>query len=315
MGLDAAVMNALERNPAHRTQTAADFAEQLEQVIQSSAGETVEAWAARELAKARDDHREWLASIVAGVSLPRAIGRATGQVTEVGPRAGVKTELAPARDPIPAVAPIVRDTASGSAPPMSPTSIGREADGDSDEGLSIPPKSKLGPLVLVLLALLVVGGGVFFVLSSKTSSAITRDAAVIDDAIVETPPPPADATTIQVDAQVTLAPDAGTKTVLRTKPDAGVAKIPDAGVVPTATADAAIAAPPAGSGFVTILFKPGLYANISIDDAPAIPGPIFKKKLVAGRHTIKFLDPKSGDVLDTQTIDITDGNLTTVKQH
>jgi hypothetical protein len=85
--------------------------------------------------------------------------------------------------------------------------------------------------------------------------------------------------------------------------------------VPTATADAAIAAPPAGSGFVTILFKPGLYANISIDDAPAIPGPIFKKKLVAGRHTIKFLDPKSGDVLDTQTIDITDGNLTTVKQH
>jgi len=83
MGLDAAVMNALERNPEHRTQTAADFAEQLEQVIQLAGGETLEAWAERALAKLRAEHREWLANIVAGHSLPRAIGRATGQVTEL----------------------------------------------------------------------------------------------------------------------------------------------------------------------------------------------------------------------------------------
>ncbi|HZJ63353.1 MAG TPA: serine/threonine-protein kinase, partial [Kofleriaceae bacterium] len=48
-GLDAAVMNALERDPARRTPTAAEFAEQLEQVIQHGSGETLESWAERTL--------------------------------------------------------------------------------------------------------------------------------------------------------------------------------------------------------------------------------------------------------------------------
>jgi hypothetical protein len=101
--------------------------------------------------------------------------------------------------------------------------------------------------------------------------------------------------------------DAGTKTV-RARPDAAVqvAEKPDAAVV---------APPPAGTGFVTILYKPGPYANISIDDGGALPGPIYKKKIGTGSHTIKFLDPKDGTVLDTQTIDVFDGAETKVRQN
>jgi hypothetical protein len=303
MGLDAAVMNALERNPEHRTQTAADFAEQLEQVIQLAGGETLEAWAERALAKPRAEHREWLANIVAGTSLPRAIGRATGQVTEVGP--------APAT-PIPAVAPLIPD-----APTETPTSIGA----NDEPGLSQPPRRKLAPLVLVVLALLLAGGIAFFVLSTPGVAVRPRDAAVADATVVvpviaDAVPTPVDATPA-LDAQVTLlAPDAGTKTVVRNKPDAGVSK-PDAAVAtPASTQDAAVATPsPGGTGFVTVLYKPGPYANISIDDGGALPGPIYKKKIGAGTHTIKFLDPKDGTVLDTQTIEITDGKVTTVKQN
>src|SRR5262245_27290791 len=75
LGLDAAVMNALERNLAQRTPTAAAFAEQLEQVIQQAGGETLEAWAERVLAKPRDDHRAWLANIISGNELPKIVGR------------------------------------------------------------------------------------------------------------------------------------------------------------------------------------------------------------------------------------------------
>src|SRR5262249_32968212 len=81
LGLDAAVMNALERDLARRTQTAAAFAEQLEQVIQGAGAETLEAWADRVLVEARTEHRAWLASVAAGKDAPRPIGRPTGSVT------------------------------------------------------------------------------------------------------------------------------------------------------------------------------------------------------------------------------------------
>ena len=66
LGLDAAVMNALDRDPERRTPTAAAFAEELEQVVQAAGGETLEAWAERALAQRRADHRAWLAEVVAG---------------------------------------------------------------------------------------------------------------------------------------------------------------------------------------------------------------------------------------------------------
>ncbi|HSD86468.1 MAG TPA: serine/threonine-protein kinase [Kofleriaceae bacterium] len=274
-GLDAVVMNALERDPARRTKTAADLAEQLEEVIQTAGGETLESWSARVLARARDDHRAWLAGIVAGTELPKAVGRATGEVTEVGPLGKARTALAP----IPAV----------------------------------PPRRRLAPLVIALLVLLALGGGAFLALHSHEEVTAPRDAGVPMDVRAVVPvavdaAPSIDAG-IEIDAAVVVPVDAGTRhAVVRVKPDAGVVQV-------TVKPDAAVATPsPAGSGFVTILYKPGPYANISIDDGPALPGPIFKRKLAAGRHTIKFLDPRSGDVLDMQTVEITDANVTKVEQ-
>jgi serine/threonine-protein kinase len=294
-GLDAVVLRALERDLARRTRTAADLAEQLEEVIQTAGGETLEAWAARVLAGARDDHRAWLASIVAGTALPKAVGRATGQATEVGPMAKGPTALAP----IPAVAPLVAES-------PTPTSIGRD---DDEDGLSIPPRRKLAPLVIALLVLLVLGGGAFVVLHSHGEAPVPRDASVPMDAHAVVPvavdAAPLDA---GIDAAVLVPVDAGTRhAVVRVRPDAGVTM--------TVKPDAAVATPPpAGTGYVTILYKPGPYANISIDDGPALPGPIFKRKVTAGRHTIKFLDPRSGDVLDTQAVEVTDGDVAKVQQ-
>ena len=48
-----------------RTPTAAALADQLEQVVQVASGETLAAWAARELEADRVKHREWLAGVVA----------------------------------------------------------------------------------------------------------------------------------------------------------------------------------------------------------------------------------------------------------
>jgi len=300
LGLDAVVMNALERDPARRTQTAADLAEQLEEVIQTAGGETLESWAARVLARPRDEHRAWLASIVAGTELPKAVGRATGQVTEVGPLGKARTALAP----IPAVAPLVAEQ-----PSATPTSIGR--DDDAEEGLSVPPRRALAPLVIALLVLLALGGGAFLALHSHgQATSVRRDAAIDTQAVV---PVAIDASAaidggVEIDAAVVVPVDAGTHhAVVRAKPDAGVTM--------TAKPDAAVATPPpSGTGFVTVLYKPGPYANISIDDGAALPGPIYKRKISAGRHSIKFLDPKSGDVLDTQTVEISDGNITKVEQ-
>jgi serine/threonine protein kinase len=96
LGLDAAVMNALDRDLSRRTQTAAAFAEQLEQVIQTAGDETLEAWADRVLEDARIAHRAWLASVVAGRDAPRPIGRPTGSVTALAPPIGkASTMVAP----------------------------------------------------------------------------------------------------------------------------------------------------------------------------------------------------------------------------
>jgi hypothetical protein len=85
LGLDATVMNALERDPVRRTPTAAALAEALEQVINIAGDETLEAWADRELAAPRDAHRRWLAAVVHGKdTAPRQVGRPTASVTALG---------------------------------------------------------------------------------------------------------------------------------------------------------------------------------------------------------------------------------------
>jgi hypothetical protein len=126
------------------------------------------------------------------------------------------------------------------------------------------------------------------------------DAAPPADAAVPADAPPPDA-----------AIDAGIR-VITIRPDAGRPSPRDAAIV-TARPDAAVTAP-AGSGLATIKYAPGTYANISIDGAPAEPGPIYKRKLAAGPHHVKFLDPKTGAVLDEQSFTVRDGDTVEVRQ-
>jgi eukaryotic-like serine/threonine-protein kinase len=292
IGLDAAVLSALDRDRARRTPTAAAFAEQLEQVIQQAGGETLEAWSDRVLASARDAHRTWLASVTSGDALPRVVGRATGQVTELAPIGQAKTQAAP----IVAAPALV-------AEPQQPTSIG----GTSMDGLSIPPRSKLAPIALVLLVLLAVGGGAYMMMR-KRAVAVAADARAlpIDGEVVV---PIADAA-IDAPVPIDAGIDAGMH-VVTVRRDAGAPIARDAAVVKP---DAAAA--PTGSGFVTIKYKPGIYANITIDDSGPIPGPILRPRpIAAGRHTIKFIHPQTGEVLDTQVVVISDGEKLEVRQH
>ena len=293
LGLDAAVMNALDRDLTRRTPTAAAFAEELEQVLQAAAGETLEAWAERELAQPRVAHRTWLAGIATGVNqLGRALGRASGEVTELGAAHGN------APTPLPAASPLVETEPGGPG-----TSIG---------GIGVDefsPRRRLAPLVIGLL-LLLAAGTVAYLALHRHGTEPPRDAApIVADARVIVVVP-ADATPVDAGEPDAMLVDAG-------RLDAGHHHA-DARHVPAHDATPMIVAPdaaaPVGSGFVTIKYKPGPYANISIDGSGGMPGPIFRRKIAAGRHVIRFLDPQTGDTLDTQTVTVDDGQLAEVTQ-
>jgi len=307
IGLDAAIMNALDRNLATRTPTAAAFADSLEQVIASAGTESLAAWTEHALADPRENHRTWLAGVVTGESaLPKVAGRATGQVTELAADVGrAKTAATPVPPaaPIPAVPPIVHTQTPEEA--ALQTSVG----GGSSAELDIPPRRSLAPLVIVLLLLL--GGGIAATVVLRGHAAVqpAKDAAIADAALVIDAARP-DAALV-IDAAVDAPPPVDAAVPV----DAPhrVVRHVDAEVVVRAVVDAAPPAP-TGSGLVTIKFK-GPYANISIDGSGAVPGPILKKKLSAGPHVIKWFDPQTGALRDTQTITVHDGDKLDVVEH
>jgi hypothetical protein len=69
-----------------------------------------------------------------------------------------------------------------------------------------------------------------------------------------------------------------------------------------------IDATPTGSGLVTIRVSDATYLNVSIDGGNPQPPPINKRRLSAGKHTIHFHDIKTGDVVDSKTIEVKDGD-------
>jgi hypothetical protein len=281
-------MNALDRDPAHRTPSAAAFAEQLEQVLQAAGGETLEAWAERELDARRSQHRHWLAQITTGSSvLAKAVGRASGQMTELGPVAAASTDAAPV--------PIL-----GSTPqPSADTSIG------ADDSLDRPPRGRLAPLVLLLLAALVAAIAVYIVTTRDHEVAPppkpVADAAIVHDTPLIVTPSPLDA-----EQEVDAAPaDAALA-------DAGHRHHGHDAAIAVAKPDAA-APVPTGSGIVTARSLSTTYNNISIDGGNPVSPPINNKKLPAGKHTIRWHDAKSGEVVHTEVIDLKDGDNLVLK--
>ena len=97
-GLDAAVLNGLERDIDRRIPTAAAFAEQLEEVVTSAGDQTLEAWAEKNLAGHREKHRQWLSGVIDAVDgkAKAPVGRPLGQVTAIGGNKGPNVDAAAA---------------------------------------------------------------------------------------------------------------------------------------------------------------------------------------------------------------------------
>ena len=309
IGLDTVILNALDRDLARRTPTAAAFAEQLEQVIQAAGGETLEAWAERALAGPREAHRRWLADVVGGRELtPMMVGRATGAVTQLPP------EQAAA---LAAIAPVPQ----GEPPPEPGASTHLPAAGD--ERLSVPPRRRLGvPLLLALLVLLGLGGGLLLL---RERGAATPDAAIVaadaaidaaidalptripvtpvdapedaaapaEDAPAPAPAPPIDAPSDERRPRPRPRVDAGALTVAR-----------DAAPPPEALPEPPR---PAGTGRISIIGRGESYLSILVDGQPFQVTPQLHKPIAAGKHTVRLLDPKTNQVVYETTVVVEPG--------
>ncbi len=297
IGLDAVVMNALDRNVERRTQTAAQLAEELERVIANAGDETLASWADRELAQPRAAHRTWLASVLAGRDAPLPVGRATGAVTEVGPVASAGSQLG--------VAPVL------GVPPAGATHL--PANVDTDSSLDRVPRRSLAlPVILALVALL---GVIALVVMTRTSSEPQRDAAVpidlamaadappIDSPVVDAheiaPPPPADAS---VDAPARRVPNDAGRVVAK---DAAVA----AAVIDAAPVQSS------GTGILNIRNRPGgVYLNVVIDGRTLGVTPMLNRQLPAGPHTLQLLAPDTGAIVFEKAFELQAGATLSFRQ-
>jgi serine/threonine-protein kinase len=303
-GLDAAVLNALDRDLARRTPSAAQFAEELEQVVQASGGESLESWAERELKVSREQHTTWLAGIAAGTpQLPKLAGRSSAQVTELGGEPKLASGPEEAADGASA-----GTSERGDLAPVN-TSIGGTSLGPLD---AAAPRRKLGPIVAVLLLLLAGGGiAVYFATRTHEAAPVAKDAAL---------PPPADAAPrpipVAVDAPVVIEVDAAIEVPI----DAGRHHAPpvDAGRKPDAAV--AIDAPPAptGTGYLIAKNKSGgTYLNVIVDGKQLGVTPILGKgkPLPAGKHHVQLVRPDTGDVVVDQTLTIDADQKAEVVEH
>jgi eukaryotic-like serine/threonine-protein kinase len=285
-GLDAAVMRGLERDRARRTPSAAALAEELEAVVMAAGGETLEAWAARELADATRAHRDWLAGVLVGAA-PVVIGRPTGAVTAL-PEALVKT---PAREP--------------PSPPPAP-----------DAAVAPAPAVRRSRVPLAAaLSLAAVAAGVVVAMracpgsrgdgppDARALAVVLPDAAVAPDVAPDAPaivaPPPS------VDAALAFDARTGARTDARTRAQDPPPPRPDARPKPPPPPDAAARATAAGVAFLTCTAKP--YANVSIDGKDYGPTPFFGKRVSAGKHHVVFTSAKTGGVVLDRWVDFAAG--------
>lgn len=220
-------------------------------------------------------------------SLPKAIGRATAQVTEVAPVAGGEVAAAP---------PVVPEADE----PGPGTSIGR------DEALDIPPRRRLAPLVILLL-LVLAGVGTAVYLMTRPPAVVTpptpRDAAIDARAVIAdaaqdaaAPLPILEDAAVPIDAGKahTIRGDAG-----HSHPDARVQALP---------IDAAATPPPSGTGYFTAIHKGDIYLDVIVDGRKVGVTPILNARpLPAGPHTIDLVAPDTGQVVVHKVVDVTDG--------
>jgi len=296
-GLDAAVMGALARDVSQRTSTAAQLADALEHVIAHANEETIETWTERELAAPREAHRAWLAKIVAGVEVPRRVGRPTGTHTAAMP-------LGPATP--------------SESPPAPPEHTEPGLDANADAQLDRLPRRRM--VVPIAGALAVVAALIIAILASRSArhvatarsvdaglgSAIAsiavdaagpEDASAVADASLQVVAVPADARAVVVATRQTPIVDAAVTT---TRP----------------SVDAAVAvAAPTGNGVIDIRHRPGgSYLNVVIDGRAVGATPILRRSWPAGHHVLELLAPDTGAVVYRTAFDLADGQQLRLQQ-
>jgi hypothetical protein len=313
LGLDAAVMNALDRDPARRTPTAAAFAEELEQVVQTAGDETLEAWAARVLAEPRNVHRAWLANVVAGKDAPRSIGRPTGAVTALGPQlARAPTMVAP-------VAPAALPTTEPPPDPQASTHLTAVTEEEAEDLGRRPRRSLVLPIVLGLVVLALVGGLFFFahhaseprdrldagILELPVDARSPTDASAPDGRAVDAEVVDAEA---PADAPADAPIDAGHRRPVRPLLDAGRPLTRDAMV-----SAAAIDAPQAqGLGALTAKHRGDRYLNVVVDGHIVGPTPMFNEPIAAGTHVVELVDPNTSKVVIRRAVTVDAGKTAIV---
>lgn len=286
-GLDAVVMRALDRDLTKRTPTAARFAEELERVIGAAGDETLESWAERELASAREAHRQWIAGVVAGRDAPKPkVGRATGAVTAIGAEALAALDVQP-----------VDSQSDG----RRNVELAETALPPSIDDIEEPPLRR-SPVVPIIGLLVIVAAIVVVIAMMRRSSSLAVDAGdaladalepVIDAEILAS----VDASEDRIDAAVSIdAPptpvDAGPRAPVdartpveapRTPVDARVTELhADAPTVQaTATGTVDFVNPPKGSSVK--------YVTIVLDGRNIGTTPIMRREIPAGHHTVEYV--------------------------
>jgi len=322
LGLDAAVMNALDRDVLRRTPTAAAFAEQLESVIKSAGDETLEAWADRVLEQPRVAHRAWLASVVAGKDAPRPIGRATGSVTALAPQLGKAPTM---------VAPIAPAALPVTEPPPDPQ-VSTHLAAITDDDLRPARRSLALPIGLGMVVLAMVGGGIYF-LRAPGEPAARRDAGIAElpaDAARDAPALDAGAAPdmvidVVIDVVIDAGIDAGIDAMIeppreppidagRRRPfrmplDAGRSVGRDAPAEPPA---ATAADSTQGTGQLVVKHKGDKYRNVVLDGRIIGATPMFGDPIPAGRHVIELVDAATSKVVLRRSVMVGPGDQVTI---
>lgn len=330
-GIDDVVLGALRRNPAERQASAAVFAEQLERVAQRAGGDTLERWAQRVLAPQREAHERWLAGVLGGGTTPAPMGRATGAVTAMALPA-LPPAVAPTLPALAAPEPKPPAQAIEDAPPAPRLEEPARGPRPGETTELTTPRGGAGrrwAAVLVgMLALAALGswlvlrwqpapshssggdGGADAVVVVRAPidarEGMTSDAAAPDPSDAMAPSPGPDAAPPELRDARARPPqrDARERPGRDARPASRDARpAPPDAAVPATSRDAAPAA--GGTGSIRVLAEP--YANVMIDDVPYGPTPILSRKLPAGRHELRLVDPVTGAVRLRRTIEVVAG--------
>jgi eukaryotic-like serine/threonine-protein kinase len=275
-GLDELVLRALARDPADRFATAGAMAAALERMARDVDGESLGAFAERELAAERDEHRQMLRrlgggeAVVAASSVAPGAGRATGVVTlkddlDTGQVATKSTTG------IPLVRPrrwgvIVLGLAAALGIGVAGLLVSPDEDADPP---APPPSTWLLPSAL-----------------PSAATPVTTATPAISDHPPPTPsaPPPSPAPRALPPASAQPAP-------------------PPPASEPSAQ-------PAADNGYVTIGAEP--YALVQLDGVPLGPTPIIRRPVAPGSHTVVLTSPDTGKVRLSTAVQVEAGKVANV---